>query len=433
MNKIVFLIVIFVSAFLFSSLPVAADDKPDSPTAPATSSTTSDPISTKSAEDAAKTVEKEPEEETFGVPIPVVGTSPNSGATLGVLLAVVSEKQGRITSILAPVFMSNDLFGNEIDINYFGFPAVGIGYQLLFSHTTENFWDYSAEYHHAKFLHQDLRLDAEFEFFRSPTERFYGIGPQTTEDDESSYTLRQVGGYATLTMRLIDRFFGSFSIKARRMWPRKGVVEEVTTLQEKFPNVVGVNGSYTMPIELGLIYDSRDDLVSPTSGIYARMFLEIGQEGILSSFSFQRFRIDARAYISLDKESRFVTVIRGMLTYLRGDDIPFYELSMLGGDETLRGYGEGRFYDNHSILFNVEERIRLFRFLAGDILLDIETVLFIDIGQVFPSFNSLDFKDIKFVAGTGIRFVVRSQIVAKVDIGYGDEGMAIFAGLHYPF
>jgi outer membrane protein assembly factor BamA len=135
----------------------------------------------------------------------------------------------------------------------------------------------------------------------------------------------------------------------------------------------------------------------------------------------------------MDEDARFVTAVRGAVEYMEGKSIPFFELSMLGGSNTLRGFGEGRFYDRHRVLCNVEERIRLMRFAVGEISLDIETALFLDIGQVFSSFRNFDHKDLEMVFGTGLRLVVRSQIVAKVDIGYGSEGSAIFAGLNYPF
>jgi hypothetical protein len=37
------------------------------------------------------------------------------------------------------------------------------------------------------------------------------------------------------------------------------------------------------------------------------------------------------------------------------------------------------------------------------------------------------------VVGGGIRFLAASQIVAKIDVGLGSEGVAVFTGLDYPF
>ena len=62
-----------------------------------------------------------------------------------------------------------------------------------------------------------------------------------------------------------------------------------------------------------------------------------------------------------------------------------------------------------------------------------ELAVFTEAGRVFHTFATLDTRRVQTVVGTGIRLVVTSQIVAKIDVGLGSEGTAIFAGLHYPF
>lgn len=352
---------------------------------------------------------------------------------MGVLLAVVSEVEGRLTSIIAPVAIQNDLLGYDLDLNYFGFPSEQISYKLYFSHSIENFWKYSAKYRQEKFFRDYITFEGNIEFFRAASERFYGIGPRSKDNDETSYTVREVAGYLTATVGLTQNLYGLISIKGRRQWPGAGVVDNVDSTLDIFPNLRGIEGNYSLPLELAFIYDSRDDNISPTSGIYGKIFFEVADDSFLSSSSFRRVGVELKGYFAKDSDKRFTTVLRGKITYLKGENVPFVELSMLGGEETLRGYGEGRFYDNHSISFNVEERIRMFRFMAGDILLDVEAAIFMDSGQVFPSFEELKFKNTQAVIGLGVRFVVRGQIVAKVDIGYGKDGSAIFAGLDYPF
>lgn len=373
------------------------------------------------------------EEETFGVPIPVIGIDPNEGTTIGVILAIVSEQEGRLRSIIAPVATTNDTLGYSLDFNYFGFPTTDVSYQLYFSHTTENFWEYSIEYTHRHFLSDALFLSAKLSFEKRANPRFYGIGPGTSERNETNYTNREVEGSATLTIEFLKYVYGSFSLLGRRSWLRSGTVEDIDNLEERFPNIEGIRGGYSLPVEIALEYDSRDSYITPSTGIHARIFFRIADESMLSSFSYRRYGATGKCYLSFDEEGRFVTALRASVEYMEGEDIPFYELSTLGGGTTLRGFGDGRFYDKHRLLFNAEERVRLFRWLVGEILLDIEGAIFVDIGQVFPSFRTMDHRDFEVVVGGGVRMVVRSQIVAKVDIGFGSDGSAIFAGLHYPF
>ena len=114
-------------------------------------------------------------------------------------------------------------------------------------------------------------------------------------------------------------------------------------------------------------------------------------------------------------------------------NIPFFELSELGGDETLRGFGENRFLDEGRVLVNAEERFKVFQLNYGNVRTDIELAVFTDVGRVFHNFSDLGSGKIQAVVGGGIRFLAASQIVAKIDVGVGSEGVAIFTGLDYPF
>lgn len=374
-----------------------------------------------------------PAEETFGVPIPVIGIDPNEGTLLGVLLAVITEEEGRITRIMAPVAAHNELVGYSLDFNYFGFPAEDIRYKLYLSHTTEDFWGYRLEYYEEHFLSEFFDLSFKLAFERTASNRYYGNGPDSDRDDESNYTARDVLAEAVLTAEIWNDFYLAFTIRGKRKWVRKGVVEDIPSLHQQFPDVDGVDGGYSLPFQIAMEYDTRDSNVTPTSGVYAKIFFEIADDAILSTFAIRRYGAIGKIFFALDEEQRFITAVQGVLMYTEGDDIPFFESSGLGGVNTLRGFGMGRFYDNHSVLCNLEERIRLFRWLVGEIYLDIEAAFFLDVGQVTPSLRDIDDEDIQTVGGAGVRFVVRSQIVAKVDFGYGSEGTEIFAGLDYPF
>ena len=384
-------------------------------------------------EESKKEEVKYTEDDTFGVPVPAVGTSPNSGLMYGVLLAVVTETDGYIDHILAPMASYNDLTGYNVDVNYFGFPSTDISYQLYFSHSSENYWEYSYIYKHKHFLRDDFTFFAKGKFAHESANKFYGIGAKSSEDDETCYTERNIEFELNLIWEVWEHFFLSASWKGRANWIRKGIIDDTPTIKEKFADVEGINGGYAMPFSFGIIYDSRDDDVSPSEGIFSQAYVEGAHESLLSSFSYAKLGVDGRAYIPIDEDKKFITVVRLLFEYMTGKDIPFYELSMLGGVSTLRGFGDGRFYDNHRFLVNIEERIRLLRFIAAGILVDFEGAVWVEVGQVFGSFDEIRMKDIQTVVGIGFRFVIRTQIVAKVDVGYGDEGEAVFAGIDYPF
>jgi hypothetical protein len=78
-------------------------------------------------------------------------------------------------------------------------------------------------------------------------------------------------------------------------------------------------------------------------------------------------------------------------------------------------------------------RIPTFTFTYEDIHTNLELTLFVEAGQVFHTWAELSTKNVQTVSGVGLRLVVTSKLVAKIDIGFGSEGIAIFTGLDYPF
>jgi hemolysin activation/secretion protein len=121
-------------------------------------------------------------------------------------------------------------------------------------------------------------------------------------------------------------------------------------------------------------------------------------------------------------------------------DAPFWALSsigggvsVLGGEQPLRGYGAGRFYDRDSFSTTVELRHKMFTFDAVTTKLDIEIAPFVDLGRVFSSTSTDPLDHLHPVVGVGFRGIARPFVVGYVDVGYGSDGAAVFTGLNYPF
>src|SRR5207247_3587417 len=130
----------------------------------------------------------------------------------------------------------------------------------------------------------------------------------------------------------------------------------------------------------------------------------------------------------------YTFVYRGRLeATVCGDDVPFFERSSLGGHNTLRAFGVGRFVDNHSLVFNFEERIQLFHLRIFGTIAEVETAPFLDIGKLTDSFRYRAFSQYEANPGIGFRAISRPNVVGRVDFASGNEGQAVFAGLDFPF
>jgi len=123
-----------------------------------------------------------------------------------------------------------------------------------------------------------------------------------------------------------------------------------------------------------------------------------------------------------------------------GNEMPFWSQARLGGDEslltdqeTLRGYGAGRYIDNNLFVVNLEMRTRVWEknvFGTHGIL---ELAPFAEAGRVGHEMSYNPFEDMHPVGGIGFRGIAEPFVVGFVDLGWGGEGAAIFSGINYPF
>jgi outer membrane protein assembly factor BamA len=196
--------------------------------------------------------------------------------------------------------------------------------------------------------------------------------------------------------------------------------------------VPGINGFVAHAQKISLIYSTLDSRDMPTTGLYAKASVENSAKIFCSSANYRHYEGEVKGYFPLEK-ARYITVARFVYSQTLGDDVPFLEQSILGGETTLRGYGRNRFIDNSYFLLNLEERIRLFRWTLFNVTTDWELAPFMDFGSVMEFFGKASAGDFEFNPGIGFRGVVRPNIVGRVDIGVGKDGPSVFVGLGYPF
>jgi Omp85 superfamily domain len=366
------------------------------------------------------------------VPLPIFTTDPNERQTYGALLAIIDAEQGAFRSLLVPYVTYNPLLGAAGSVHYERFFIDQAKFDTDVSQSTQNQAFYRLRYADLKLRDPRYLFEGFGVYENDRTARFFGIGANSREPDEANYTLRQVGGEVTFGRRLRPELIASLTERLRHVTIRRGAVDSLPFLKDVFTGVPGDDGSFVWAHRLALTYDTRNSLVAPTHGSFGQVFLEVADEAIGSEASFVRYGLQGR-WVWPHLGERLVLALRGLLERVDGSDIPFFELSDLGGDETLRGFGQNRFLDEGRVLFNAEERIKVYQITYGDVRTDIELAVFTDVGRVFHNFSDLGSGKIQAVVGGGIRFLAASQIVAKIDVGVGSEGLTIFTGLDYPF
>ena len=99
----------------------------------------------------------------------------------------------------------------------------------------------------------------------------------------------------------------------------------------------------------------------------------------------------------------------------------------------MRAFTPGRFVDQGKIIFQLEERIRILKWKLFDIPFEIYTDPFFELGRVFKEFADLNGENWQTVTGLGLRLKVPPNVVARIDVSYGSDGVELYTQLGYPF
>lgn len=367
------------------------------------------------------------------IPLPEILTDPNEGNTYGFLGVVLFlDDQKIIKYILAPDVRYNKITGVFPAFRLFGFPSLDQKWSIVLRKSQHIDEDYEFIYDDNAFWQDRLRLSVDAEYERDSTERFFGFGNGTPEKAESNYTSQEGNAVVRLNYRLQPTLELTYQSRVRVVRVKEGGVDSLPFIGEEHPGTPGLDGATTVGQEVGLLYDSRDDTNIPRQGGFGLFSAEFIPRFLGSSFSAIKYAAEVRKFIPF--RERFVLAMHSRINYLQSnDDVPFFEQNDVGGRRSLRGFGSGRFVDKNSFFASAELRTRVYSRQIFGVNAELELAPFFDFGQVFRSARDSPFNDLHAVGGLGFRGVVRPQVVGFVDIGLGEQGVAAFTGLEYPF
>jgi outer membrane protein assembly factor BamA len=221
---------------------------------------------------------------------------------------------------------------------------------------------------------------------------------------------------------------------------RPGTLERIASINTRFAGALGVGTNKELLNQLALIYDTRDDIIIPKHGYELVAYGgAASRDGIPDNSMFTEAGFDGRGFWPV--AAKTILAAHMAFRYLpSARNVPFWALSsiggansVIGGEQPLRGYGEGRFYDRNSFSGTVELRRTVLSVNAISTSIDVELAPFIDVGRVFDRTSTFPLDDLHKVFGVGFRGIAAPFVVGYVDIGYGSEGAAVFTGLNYPF
>lgn len=253
-----------------------------------------------------------------------------------------------------------------------------------------------------------LRFENTFSKF---PDKFWGIGNDTPESAEESYSFTQFYINPQLSRKIKRNFFIGLGFDYQDVF--KIQYDSLGNFAKD--QVLGIYNRtryHTLGYSFLFTHDSRNHAYTPNRGSLVRVKLSNFNQNIGSDYNFQGVEIDFRKYLQLTPKR--VLAIQGLGVFTFGD-VPYRNLAVLGGNSMMRGYYGGRYRDKKFVGAQLEYRFPIYWRISG--------VTFGSAGQVADAMPEINFSRFKFAAGAGLRFSVlpREYLNLRFDVAYGNS------------
>ena len=374
------------------------------------------------------------------IPIPEIDVDPQSGVTLGVFATFLDvNDRGEIERITAPDVFHSQYFGWGAGISIYGYPSQDSQWLVTGSLKERVERGFDARYLAGQTRTTPLSWSVETLYDISGTARFFGIGNETPDYNESTYVKDQAALTASLGYNFTPQLQLAWGARWRRLDVRPGVLSGIPSIGTLYPDINGLGNEHALEQTLTLTYDTRDSAIIPRSGARYLLYGGFASRSYGSSVAYSFFGADARCYFPLGE--RITLALHAAARYMpSAAEAPFWALSSLGGDrsvpngqEPLRSDGADRYVDENIVATGAELRTRVAGFDAFGTRVSLELAPFIDAGKVFSNGPGSVLSDMHTAGGIGVRGVASPYVVGYVDVGYGRGKAVVFSGINYPF
>jgi outer membrane protein assembly factor BamA len=258
--------------------------------------------------------------------------------------------------------------------------------------------------------------------FKHAVDKYFGIGNDSPELGTELYEADRFGieidAQAPAVFALATRSGLYYELQQNEIVNRR---DNPYLASDSLP---GSSGGTLSGAGLTLLWDTRDQIFSPSRGNWARVRLVAYSSSLGSDFTYTQFEVDTRSYLPA-----FGDDILAVQAYFNGVSgaAPFHRVPGLGGAQRMRGYYEGRFRDNVLVTFQTEYR----KHLRGRFGM----VVFLGAGEVAPETWRLTLDQLHYSYGAGLRFLFnqRDKVNLRVDLGFGDDTSGVYFGVEEAF
>ncbi|MEL6181832.1 MAG: BamA/TamA family outer membrane protein, partial [Myxococcota bacterium] len=256
--------------------------------------------------------------------------------------------------------------------------------------------------------------------FQSFPLQYYGIGLDTPEEpqakiDQVSFVLKE-----RILREIVPSLYFGPEIGFDRLSNVRFNFED--GVEPELPN--GAEGSLNIGLGLGLVYDNCHNILNVRDGFFWELAVLHYDDIWGSDFTFWTIESDTRLFIPINTRDTLALQFFGRVTT---GDVPYNELSTLGGESLMRGYYLGRFRDNHFVGTQAEYRFLPFPF-TNAFMRRFGAAVFGATGTVFPGPELPTASDFVVAGGAGLRFLLfpDKDIYTRGDLAFTNEGSSFY-------
>lgn len=249
---------------------------------------------------------------------------------------------------------------------------------------------------------------------------YHGLGPDSPEEPTAVVDATYLLVRERILRRLHGSIFAGAQVDFQGLYRTEFLpTEEGTTFQMP----LGAEGSQNLSLGAGIVYDDRHNVLNVRHGMFTELAFLHSNTAWGSDYTFTSLVVDSRIYRPVRRHQVFSAQALGLFTF---GDVPFNQLSQMGGENIMRGYYFGRYRDRHHIAAQAEYRFLPFvdkkpwRRFGG--------ALFLGTGTVFSEANPLDLSKFVLAGGGGLRFLIfpEKDVYTRFDVALTREGPGFY-------
>lgn len=248
---------------------------------------------------------------------------------------------------------------------------------------------------------------------------YFGTGNRSPSDAIARFDANQIFFKQRMLRQVAPNLFAGLELDFQRIG---NVLFTEEQNSNGFQLPLGAGGSSNLGLGLGIVYDSRHNILNVRQGFFSELAFLRYDPVFGSTYSFNTIITDTRIYRPVGKNNVIAGQIFGQFTH---GDVPFNQLALMGGETMMRGYYTGRYRDKNYIATQVEMRFLPLPLSFTDRL---GLSVFAGTGTVFDSPGAFEINRLVWAMGAGGRFLLfpNKDIYTRLDIAFTREGQGYY-------